>query len=86
MNENQIVRIEKPKETTPTPAPTVTPSDSKPGTISSTPQTGTKSSTPGTGKTTVSPVKTGDVAVPLLWATLVVISLAGGFAAVKKEK
>ena len=82
---SQIVTIEKPKKTTPTPATTATPSESKPGTISSTPQTGTKSSTPGTGKTTVSPVKTGDAAVPLLWITLLVISLSGGVAAFRKK-
>ena len=83
---NQIVTIERAEGTTPSPTPTATPSTGKPGTVTPIPQTGTKSSTSGSEKTIASPVKTGDTAVPLIWAVLLVVSLTGGLAAITKQK
>ena len=79
---NQIVTIEKPKKTT--------------STVTQVPKSGTPSATPSTSKpgetatssrnTKTAPVKTGDTAVPIVWAVLTLLSVLSGLAVIRKQK
>lgn len=97
---NQIVSITKPEEITPTVIPTTTPKVTTPtttpfATTQSAPVVSNPTATPatqtvkGTGQTTqnvtTAPVKTGDTAVPVIWASILLVSLLVGLAALRKK-